>query len=185
MSVERASHRSRIVVVTCIVYFLADPSSIARYKLGEVLSDTVGGHGFLRARFHLDEPRSLRLTLAVPRGAVAGFYARRDEPPSFARYEVFHVVDANKVVPASATAAGHTSATSSRRHRRTSADHDVTVRAILLPPGVWGCDNYRKLLKSTENYRNVPKTTENYQKLTLTLTNSKPKTPNPKSYKTG
>ena len=100
----------------------ADPSSIARYKLGEVLSETVEGHDFLQAQFYLDEATSLRLTLAVPRGAVAGFYARRDSPPSFTSYELFHVVDANKVVLT----------TSSLRHRRRSSDdlQHTSVRLI-------------------------------------------------------
>ena len=101
----------------------ADPSSIARYKLGEVLSETVEGHDFLQAQFYLDEATSLRLTLAVPRGAVAGFYARRDSPPSFTSYELFHVVDANKVVLT----------TSSLRHRRRSSDdlQHTSVRLII------------------------------------------------------
>ena len=101
-----------------------DPSSIARYQLGDVLSATVVGHGFLRAQFYLDDPTSLRLSVAVPRGAVAGFYARRGAPPSYTTYDLFHVVDANKVVPPA-------SGPSSSRQRRRSADSDDTaVRAI-------------------------------------------------------
>lgn len=57
--------------------------------------------------------------MAVPRGAVAGFYARRDAPPSYTRYDVFHVVDANKVLP---------SAAESRRFRR--SPDSMTVRGL-------------------------------------------------------
>ena len=82
-----------------------------------MFSDTVAGHDFLRARFYLDAATTLRLTVAVPRGAVAGFYARRDAPPSFTRHDVFHVVDATKVVPGGA----------SSRQRRRAADIDHTT----------------------------------------------------------
>ena len=102
----------------------ADPSSIARYSLGDVFADTVAGHGFLHAQFYLDAPASLRFSVAVPRGAVAGFYARRGAPPSYTRYDLFHVVDANKVVPTSGGAS---------RQRRRSADPDgTTVRTLIL-----------------------------------------------------
>ena len=86
-----------------------------------MFSDTVAGHDFLRAQFYLDTPTTLRLTVAVPRGAVAGFYARRDAPPSYTRHDVFHVVDATKVVPGAA----------SSRQRRRAADTDhTTVRTV-------------------------------------------------------
>ena len=79
----------------------------------------MAGHDFLRAQFYLDSATSLRMTVAVPRGAVAGFYARRNAPPSYTRYDVFHVVDANKIVPGTAAS----------RHRRRAVDPDAaTVR---------------------------------------------------------
>ena len=110
--------------VVCVCVCDTDPSSIARYQLGDEFAGTVAGHGWLRAQFYLAQPASLRTRVAVPRGAVAGLYARRGAPPSHARYDLFHRVDANKVVvPATAT-----TTTSGGRRRR--SDRDTTVRYL-------------------------------------------------------
>jgi len=103
----------------CVCVLWLDRSSIARYSLGEMFSDTVPGHGFTHAQFRLDSPTSLRVTVSVPRGAVAGFYARRDAPPSFTRFDVFQVVDGTKVVGPQTT--------SRRRRRRSPANPDAAA----------------------------------------------------------
>lgn len=73
-------------------------AKIAQYQLGQTLDDVIPAFDFLQTQFFLLEPEAIKFDVTVPRGSVVGVFGRKNTPPTYTKYDFFHVVDGDKIV---------------------------------------------------------------------------------------